>query len=166
MPIADLSNVALMERINDARLTVEDARDLYGEEYAATVAEQLDVEALLREHTARRLEAAGCSRELLREILEDSPKGLRIDSRYITMTDMKSTTTITDRGTHPGKESDMTAPVITVRQRTNPGGKTGWEAVTIAPIVTTHTIGLRETAEEVVAIVERQSPGVEIVVVR
>lgn len=44
---------------------------------------------------------------------------------------------------------------ITVRQRTSPGGVTGWEAVTIAPIVTTHTIGLRATAEEVVLLVER-----------
>lgn len=45
-------------------------------------------------------------------------------------------------------------PVITVRHRTY-GTRSGWEAVTIAPIVTTHTIGLRPTAEEVVAIVER-----------
>lgn len=49
----------------------------------------------------------------------------------------------------------MNALPVTIRQRTNPGGQTGWEAVTIAPIVTTHTIGLRETAEEVVALVER-----------
>jgi hypothetical protein len=49
----------------------------------------------------------------------------------------------------------MGEATITVRTRTNPGGTTGWEAVTIAPIVTTHTIGLRETAEEVVALVER-----------
>lgn len=49
----------------------------------------------------------------------------------------------------------MTTPPITIRQRTNPGGTTGWEAVTIAPIVTTHTIGLRATAAEVVALVER-----------
>lgn len=47
--------------------------------------------------------------------------------------------------------------VVTVRQRTNPGGQTGWEAVTLAAIVTTHTIGLRETADEVVALVERMA---------
>lgn len=44
---------------------------------------------------------------------------------------------------------------ITVRRRTAPNGEIGWEAVTIADIVTTHTIGLRLTAAEVVAIVER-----------
>lgn len=44
---------------------------------------------------------------------------------------------------------------ITIRSRTAANGETGWEAVTIAPIVTTHTIGLRPTAAEVVALVER-----------
>ena len=57
----------------------------------------------------------------------------------------------------------MSTP-ITIRQRTHPGGQTGWEAVTIAPIVTTHTIGLRATADEVVAIVKRQSPDATIVI--
>ena len=49
----------------------------------------------------------------------------------------------------------MNPKPITIRQRTNPAGTTGWEAVTIAPIVTTHTIGLRATAEEVAAIIAR-----------
>lgn len=44
---------------------------------------------------------------------------------------------------------------ITIRQRTNPDGFSGWEAVTVAPITTTHTIGLRPTADEVVAVVRR-----------
>lgn len=49
----------------------------------------------------------------------------------------------------------MNPKPVTIRKRTNPGGQTGWEAVTIAPIVTTHTIGLRATAAEVVALVGR-----------
>lgn len=35
------------------------------------------------------------------------------------------------------------------------GTRSGWEAITAAVVPTTHTIGLRETPEEVIAIVER-----------
>jgi hypothetical protein len=49
----------------------------------------------------------------------------------------------------------MNTPAVTIRHRTNPAGQAGWEAVTIAPIVTTHTIGLHATALECKAVVER-----------
>ena len=60
---------------------------------------------------------------------------------------------------------------ITVRRRTAGDGTTGWEAVTVAPIVTTHTIGLRPTAADVVALVERMQaagtldPAADVIVV-
>lgn len=51
----------------------------------------------------------------------------------------------------------MTRPPITIRHRTNPGGQSGWEAVTIAPVTTTHTIGLMESPEAVEAVVRRMT---------
>lgn len=46
-------------------------------------------------------------------------------------------------------------------------GESGWEAVTLAAVPTTHVIGLRPTAEEVVEVLGRMGHGPdEIAVVR